>query len=410
MIGKEGNPEDFLPWYGGCRVWVLYLLFLLRARAFRGVFLFFFAFRRPLLKQIICLSNEPWSSSPGRTQQLVSRLKDTQVLYFSPADSWRDQRFRTKGRTVKPNLTTYTLPPLLLPVDERYRELFQLGQRKLARFITRTMARHRFRAPLLWTTCPEQVHLLDRLDYDGLVYDCDREWDDLPPAWEGALASTADVVFAASQGLADRLSPCSSNIALLPNGATYPLFVKAARPAQARPPRPDPPTFGWAGTIHADLDLSPVLYAAQAHPEWRFLLLGRREPNPLLKRLARLPNVSLLPPCPQMEVPLHLARCQVLLDLLREGQPDSDVVPTRMYEYLSTGRPIVSMLWPDQVEPFPDVVYGAHSNQEFLTLCEHALEELPSLVSQRRLAHGAAAAWSARAGQVSRILKTAGLL
>ena len=366
--------------------------------------------RRPPLKQIVCLSNEPWSPSPGRTQQLVARLKDVQVLYFSPAESWRDQRFRGKGRAVKPNITTYTLPPLLLPVDERYGELFQLGQRKLARYIAGKMAKHRFRAPLLWTTCPEQVHLLDRLDYDGLVYDCDREWDDLPPAWEGVLSSTADVVFAASQGLADRLSPCSSNIALLPNGTAYPLFAKAARPPEDRPPRRTAPTFGWAGTIHPDLDLSPVLHAAHAHPEWNFLLLGRREPNPLVKKLKRLPNVSFLPPCPQMEVPAYLARCQVLMDFLREEQPDSDVIPTRMYEYLSTGRPIVAMLWPDQVEPFPDVVYGAHSNREFVTLCEHALEELPSLVTQRRLDHGAQAAWSVRAGRVSRILATAGLL
>ena len=366
--------------------------------------------RRPPLKQIVCLSNEPWSPSPGRTQQLVARLKDVQVLYFSSAESWRDQRFRGKGRAVKPNITTYTLPPLLLPVDERYGELFQLGQRKLARYIAGKIAKHRFRAPLLWTTCPEQVHLLDRLDYDALVYDCDREWDDLPPAWEGVLSSTADVVFAASQGLADRLSPCSSNIALLPNGTAYPLFAKAARPPEDRPPRRTAPTFGWAGTIHPDLDLSPVLHAAHAHPEWNFLLLGRREPNPLVKKLKRLPNVSFLPPCPQMEVPAYLARCQVLMDFLREEQPDSDVIPTRMYEYLSTGRPIVAMLWPDQVEPFPDVVYGAHSNREFVTLCEHALEELPSLVTQRRLDHGAQAAWSVRAGRVSRILATAGLL
>ena len=111
-----------------------------------------------------------------------------------------------------------------------------------------------------------------------------------------------------------------------------------------------------------------------------------------------------------MEVPEHLSRCRVLLNFLREEQPDCDVIPTRIYEYLSTGRPIVSMLWPDQVEHFPDVVYGAHSHQEFLTLCEHALEEPPAWVSQRRLAHGAAAAWSLRAGQVSRILSTAYLL
>lgn len=363
------------------------------------------------LKQIICLSNEPWSASPGRTQQLLSRLKDTQILYFSPAARWNDPNFHAKGRQVKQNITVYTLPPLLLPMDERFGHFFHLGQQKLSRFIAAKAARARFSSPLLWTTCPEHVHLLDRLDYDGLVYDCDREWDDLPPAWEGALAGAADVVFAASPDLMDRLSPCSGNIALLPNGGTYPLFAKATAPDRVRPRSPFPgPVLGYAGTIHYDLDLTPLLYAAQARPDWTFLLLGRREHNPFLRRLSRLPNVVLRPPCPLMEVPEHLAQCQVLLNFLREDQPDCDVIPTRIYEYLSTGLPIVTMVWPDQVEPYPDVIYSAHSPQEFLTLCQHALEEIPSWTAPRRRSHGAAGAWSVRAGEVSRILTVAGLL
>ena len=215
------------------------------------------------MKQIVCLSNEAWSHSPGRTQQLITRLKHTQVLFFSPSGSWREIRFRAKGRAVKPNITVYPLPPLLLPADERYGPLFRLEQLRLARFIAGRMEEHRFRSPLLWCACPEQVHLLDRLDYDGLIYDCDREWDDLPPAWEGSLASAADVVFAASPELAERLSPCSGNIALLPNGVTYPLFSRIAAPSR---PRPEDPVLGWAGTIHGNLDLSPALCRSGAAP------------------------------------------------------------------------------------------------------------------------------------------------
>ena len=68
------------------------------------------------------------------------------------------------------------------------------------------------------------------------------------------------------------------------------------------------------------------------------------------------------------------------------------------------------MLWPDQIEHFPDVIYGANTHEEFLTLCEHALEEVPTLFSQRRKAHGAAASWSHRVEEVSRILEVTGLL
>lgn len=56
------------------------------------------------------------------------------------------------------------------------------------------------------------------------------------------------------------------------------------------------------------------------------------------------------------------------------------------------------------------MVYGAHDEREFLTLCQHALKEAPGFVSQRRQSYGAAAAWSLRAAAVSRILDTAGLL
>ena len=143
------------------------------------------------MKQIICLAGQPWSSSPGRTQQLLSRLRDTQVLYFSPAAGQLDRSYLKKGKKVRPNITAYTLPPTWVPVEETYGRLFRPGQRKIGRFIRSVAARHRFREPLLWATDPRQVHLLDLLDYGGLVYDCDREWEDLPLDWEGCLAGAA---------------------------------------------------------------------------------------------------------------------------------------------------------------------------------------------------------------------------
>ena len=169
--------------------------------------------------------------------------------------------------------------------------------------------------------------------------------------------------------------------------------------------------MGWAGTIWADLDLSPILYAALDRPDWTFLLLGRREKgNPLLPHLKRLPNVIIPGSRPVNEVPNWLYRCHVLVDLLRRDRPYDDVVSPRLYEYLATGKPVVSMVWPDQVEPFPDVVYSAQDEEEFLTLCAHAMEEAPGFVSQRRQDHAAAAAWPLRSAAVTRILTTAGFL
>lgn len=82
------------------------------------------------------------------------------------------------------------------------------------------------------------------------------------------------MIFAASPGLVDRLSPCNSNIALLPNGVNYPMFARTGLdvPPELRDIRG--PVLGWVGGLTPDLDLAPVEYAAGEHPDWTFVLVG----------------------------------------------------------------------------------------------------------------------------------------
>lgn len=363
------------------------------------------------MKQIVCLSDAAWGPDPSRTQQLMARMKGVHVLYFEPAEGRGDQRWRQGGRRVRPGVTVYTLPPVAVQ-DERLSPLFRLGRRRIARYINRVLDKQRVRDYLLWTTSPEQVHLLDRLGYSALVYDCARDWSDLPERWEGSLAGASDVVFAASHELLDALTPCSANLVLLPNGVNYSLFSGGGNASIERPlPEVEGPVFCRTGDIHADLDLSPVLYAARQRPDWTFVLLGTQDrDNPLLSQLGALDNVVLPGRRPMVDLPEWMARCHVCFDLLRQDAAYSDVIPTRIYEYLSTGKPIVCMLWPDQVEQFPDVIYGAHSPESFLRLCETALQEDRTWVSERRQSYGAKAAWSGRAAEVMRLLDTIGLL
>lgn len=359
------------------------------------------------MKQLICLASEPWQSVPTRTQQLMTRLKGAQVLFFEPpAERGRDAR--QPGRKMRPGLTVYTLPPVL-NVEERHDYLFRRNQAKLAKYIEARMERHRFREPVLWCTMPEHVHLTDYLPYRGLVYDCDRAWPGLPPRWETDLAQHADVIFAASPVLAGRLSPVGDNIALLPNGANHPMFSRTDLdvPADLRGLRG--PVLGYAGSIWRDLDLGPVLQAAADLPGAAFVFVGRVEQNPWLSMLEELPNVRFLGQRPPVELPDYLGRFDVCLNLLRRKGAEQDVLPPRIFEYFSTGKPVVSMLYPDQVEHFPDVVYGAHTAAEFSQLCRRALDEAGDWARRRRREYGEANAWSRRAEEVERILSAIGL-
>lgn len=357
------------------------------------------------LKKLICLSHIPWQAAPSRAQQLLIRMRDVDILFFEPPRSApaRDAR---RGRRVRPNLTVYTLPPLRS--EDGPALLRRRGQARLGAFVLDVMDRHRFRDALLWVTSPDNLFLLDAIPYRGLVYDCDREWDELPLEWESELAVRADVCFAASPGLACRLSPCCDNIAVIPNGVNELLYrQEPSPPAELR--RAPGPTLCRVGEVAAGLDLEPLRQTALRRPSWRFFLLGQAG-RWAERALEQCPNVRFLGRVPAAEVPDYLLSCDICFDLLSRQTRGSDILPAHIYEYLASGRPVVAMLDEDQVEPYPDVVYTAHNPAQFLSCCEHALMEDPTWVSQRRRGYAHAARWSRRAAEVVRILEAAGLL
>lgn len=357
------------------------------------------------MKQIVCLSYTPWSSTPNRTQQLMSHLSGFDILFFEPAGPKASER----GRKVRPNVVVYQLPRMI-PVASRSAPVARLNRRRIASCIERAMTRHRFREPLLWCTTPENIHQVDYLAYHGLVYDCHRYWSDLPVEWEGDLAAAAEVCFVASEGLSDRLSPCNDNLALLPNGNTYPLF---SRELVETPPElsdlEGQPVLGYVGALTADLDVAPLVMAADAHPEWTFLLIGPVEKSGYLPYLEQRKNIRILGKRPPVELPDYLSCCTACFDLLRDFDEDSDVVPARIYEYLAAGKPVISMLWKHQRSDFPDLVRPARTPEIFVEQCAAALQEDPSALLQRRRETAAAAAWDLRAGSVADILQANGL-
>jgi glycosyltransferase involved in cell wall biosynthesis len=332
-------------------------------------------------------------------------LDDVQVLFFEPPT--RSQRNAQDGIRVRSNVYVYSLPPFVWSNLDRPL-VRRRNQHRITRHIEAVMSKHHFKEPVLWCTTPENVFLVDQMAYRCLVYDCHQEWDQFPLTWESELTMAADVVFAASEGLRQRLSPCSDNIALLPNGVTPRMFLRDDLTPPAALSSLQPPILARVGDLTADLELEPLVYAAQNRPQWTFLLLGRVG-QAAARALEPLSNVVIAGSVPAVELPDYLSGCQLLFDLIRTRRRGSDVVPSRLYEYLATGKPIVSMLEPEQAEPFPDLIYTAYDNSGFLRRCQTALAEKDTALQHKRLACARAASWSNRASEIARILGDTGL-
>lgn len=357
------------------------------------------------MKQIVCLSNTHWSSCPSRAQQLMSRLPGAEILFFEPPG----RKPEPDGRKVRPNVTVYQLPKAV-DLFSGTKPVQRYNRRRVAACVSKAMKRHRFRAPLLWCTSPEHVHQLELLEHRGLVYDCCRYWSDFPIQWEGDLAAQADVCFVASDGLMDRLSPCNRNLVLLPNGVNFPLFRRdgVELPADVAD-LAGKPVVGFVGTLHADLDASPLIRCADTHPEWTFLVIGPTARSPYLPHLENRENIRLLGKRPLVDIPDYLSVCTACVDLRRRQDEDSDVIHYRVYEYLAAGKPIAAMIWKHQHREYPDVVHAARTAEEFIRRCESAMEEDPDELLRRRRDYGSAAAWDERAEQIRQILEFNGL-
>jgi len=358
------------------------------------------------MKQIVCLAHAPWRARPERTQQLLARLGDTQILFFEPAPK-KGAPMPEQGRRVRSHITVYTLPaPLPYP-----QETSVLQRRRLDRsadYVQHVMDKHHFHEPVLWCSSPIHAQFLDKLAYRGVVYDCHRFWSDAFLDWESDLTRHAEVVFAASFGLIKRLSPCNDNIALLPNGVNPVLFQQKQR---AIPPAlaglPGTRMLGRVGNVTGQVDLEPLLYLARHRPEWTFVLMGRVT-KPAAEQLHGQDNIVLTGAVNPLDVPDYLYRCDLLFDLMRFDRPDKDVVPIRVYEYLATGRPIVTVVDPDVQETIPELISTAYDGQGFLRRCKAAFGEDPSLPRRRR-EMARQSSWANRAAQVSGILEATGL-
>ena len=105
---------------------------------------------------IVCLSTTNYHPLPTRKQNVMSRLNNSEVLYFDPPVSviapLKDKKasayikkYKQPGEKVEghENITVYALPPVL-PFFNKYRWINKLNQKRQAKFVRKKMREHGF--------------------------------------------------------------------------------------------------------------------------------------------------------------------------------------------------------------------------------------------------------------------------
>lgn len=380
------------------------------------------------MKQIVCLATSPWHPIPTRKQQVMGRLTDCEILYFDPSISYlaplKDKSAKEKLRayrqeeTIHPGLTVCALPPVL-PFFNKCRLINRFNQWRMARFVRKKMKAHGFDKPVLWVYSPVTADLVDHVPHSALVYDCvDRHSaygglmnPALVDAMELELAGKCDQVFATAQPLADRLRNANPNTEFIPNGANFARFYEASK---AQPCPEDlqgipQPIFGFVGALQPCIEYGFVAHAAKTHPSWSFVFIGGEKPGADLGQLKQLQNCHFLGLKPNEQLPQYISQFAACLNLFAAGDLSKEVSPLKFYEYLATGKPIVSTPQPDQVLQYRNLIHIAPTAEDFVLCCDAARREHDTDLREARLEAGRRSSWDARVAQMREILTARGV-
>ena len=231
-------------------------------------------------------------------------------------------------------------------------------------------------------------------------------------AMERELLRKSDLAFAATEPLRQIAAVDNPDTYLVSQAVDWDYFEKASEKTGGKPAELASlkgPIIGFTGNIHEWLDGTTLRVCAQKKPEWQIILIGPvRNIGETQKEIAKirdLDNVHLLGAKPYDQLPRYVAWFDVCIIPYRLNKTTLVSETVKFYEYLATGKPIVSTALPP-LKRWSDVVYLADSPEEFIECIEKALQEPPSSAARRRqLARENT--WDARAQTAIKLIQDA---
>ncbi|MGH9844871.1 MAG: glycosyltransferase, partial [Blastocatellia bacterium] len=221
-----------------------------------------------------------------------------------------------------------------------------------------------------------------------VVYDCMDEWENFPHlapeaiAREKELVQSCDLLVVTAERLYDKWRPCNRPMVLARNAADFEFFAARCRPNGLLPGIKHP-VAGYFGAIADWFDVELLAETARQRPGYTFVLLGGVF-DVDVSALQRLPNVRLLGQQPYETMPQYLHHFDVCIIPFRVNPITEATDPVKLYEYLSGGKPVVSIRLPE-LEQYRNDVYLAKNQAEFVALLDTALaEDGPARTASRR--------------------------
>lgn len=386
--------------------------------------------KQPIIQgqDILILSTQDWDYLPTRKHRFSRwwAQDGNRVLYVEQQMHWagwlvdlknqfgRLWRWLSGPREVEPNLWVYTLP-LVIPFFQMSAAINWLNNLFLLLLLRAQLKRLGFESPVLWTYTPHSADFVGRLGERAVVYEC---VDDITSAkglvdakaigkMERRLIEVADLLIVTHDQLYASKADEAKRALVVPNGVDVEHFSQAA--SDDRPVAPafadlKHPVVGYLGGINYWIDTELVARIARTHPEWTVAMVGPAEVLANMEPLNHLPNVVKTGRVPYADVPSYVKAFDVCINPYVLDGVAEHCSPLKLYEYVATGKPIVSVDMPE-AHKFSGLIQIARDADSFVRLVEEAVNS-PDGRNAERIAEAKNHTWRSRFVAASQALSS----
>ncbi|MBK9256969.1 MAG: glycosyltransferase family 1 protein [Saprospiraceae bacterium] len=326
--------------------------------------------------QLVCFSHLPWKFVYQRPQHLLSRFTKKYDVYYveefvysTEPDGYTITLTNENVKVVVPHLTKSTQG--------------KQNEAKRKEVIVKKLFREHFiKSYIFWYYTPMALEYTENFNPKATVYDCMDELSAFKFApreikvFEQELFKRADVVFTGGNNLYKAKKGQHHNIFPFPSSIDKAHFKKARNPGneaidQLSIPHP---RLGFYGVIDERFDIELIKQAADARPDWQFVLVG-----PVIKidpaTLPQNKNIHYLGGKTYDELPSYLSGWDIALIPFAINDSTKYISPTKTPEYLAGGKPVISTAIVDVVHPYQELglVHIVHNADDLVRI---ATEEL----------------------------------
>ena len=246
-------------------------------------------------------------------------------------------------------------------------------------------------------------------EYDTkIIFDCFDEFSEFDNISadigrvEDLLASSADYCITTAMKLHSKLKGKCKNVDIIKNATEFKHFHKL--PVNDVLSKIKKPIVGYYGAIAEWFDTDIIEHMAVHRPEWSIVLIGHTFGSDI-KRLGKYSNIHVLGEIPYAELPKYLYGFDVCMIPFRLTDLTLSINPVKFYEYISSGKPVVSTMLPE-LHHYSDLLYLSQNKEEFLENVEEALNEKGSDLADRRIALAKENDWDVRVARISRHIRS----